>query len=499
MQRQTRSPPALCSSASTLILHNSKNDMAQNPTCTIHLEDEVHCRVAGLRSEHHELLWEKFGVFVDGYFHMPSFQLRRWDGKIRFYDKHGNTYSRILDEILPYICTWGYEVEIVDKRIPAPVITDRIDENFFGMDSFKLRPYQVDVVNALLDEGSGFAICATGAGKTSMCAALSMVLHINGLQTLIIVPSTDLVAQTVNEFREKLAAYPVSIGEYSGGAKDIDHPIVVATWQSLQNVPHYMSYFQAVIVDEAHGAKAEVIKQLINDHGKHISHRYACTGTFPKPQVDQYSLKLSIGRIVREVRAKWLIEQGYLSEIMIEPMETYDEDPELPDYSSERSYLTKHEERNQALAGQIQELRAKYGNTMVLVNTQSLQQGREIASLIPDAVYLDGGSKNTLRQEEYMQYAERNDVLIIASAGIAATGISIDRIFCLVLLDPGKSFVKCIQAVGRGLRRKGDKNKIYVVDIYSRLKYAKKHWKDRLKFYTEAEYPTLKVTKLHYK
>ena len=66
------------------------------------------------------------------------------------------------------------------------------------------------------------------------------------------------------------------------------------------------------------------------------------------------------------------------------------------------------------------------------------------------------------------------------------------------MLDPGKSFVKCIQAVGRGLRRKGDKNKIFVVDVYSRLKYAKKHWKDRQGFYKEAEYPLLKTVKLKY-
>jgi superfamily II DNA or RNA helicase len=467
-------------------------------TCTIRLEDEVNCVFIGLRPEHVEFLHEKFGVFVDGYRYMPAFQLHRWDGKIYFFDAHGKTYVKLLDEILPYVCGWGYEINLVDKRASAPVITDRLDENFFKFDNFKLRPYQVDVVNALIEEGSGFALCATSSGKTSMCAALSMVLYQNGLQTLIIVPSTDLVTQTVNEFRERLQHHEITIGEYSGGQKDIDHPIVVATWQSLQNAPHYMGFFKAVIVDEAHGCKAEVVKSLINDHGKHISHRYGCTGTFPKSETDKYSLKLSIGRIVREVRASWLIEQGYLSEIMIEPIETYDEDPELPDYASERSYLTKHEERNIALAEQIKELRAKYGNTMVLVNTQSLQQGREIADLIPGAVYLDGGSKSELRQEEYQKYADQDDVLIIASAGIASIGISIDRIFCLIMLDMSKSFIKCIQAVGRGLRKKGDKNKIYVVDVYSRLKYAKKHWNERKKFYQEAEYPMTSVTKLKY-
>lgn len=134
-------------------------------SCTIHLLDEVNCRIDGLRPEHLDILWNKFGIFADGYFHMPQFQLRRWDGKIRFFEKTGKTYSRILDEILPYVCSWGYEVNLEDHRHPAPVITDRIDENFFGLDSFKLRPYQVEVTNALLEEGSGFLIMGTGGGK----------------------------------------------------------------------------------------------------------------------------------------------------------------------------------------------------------------------------------------------------------------------------------------------------------------------------------------------
>ena len=466
--------------------------------CTIQIADEVNCRIIGLRQEHVNTLWETFGILVEGAYHMPAVQLRRWDGKLRFFEKTGKTYVKILDEIVPYLYSWGYEIDLEDNRERSIVIKDRIDEDFFNIEGFKLRPYQVDVVNALLAEGSGFAICATGAGKTSMCAALSMVLYLNGLQTLLIVPSTDLVKQTVDEFKHHLSAYPGGIGEYSGSKKDIDNPIVVATWQSLQNVPDYMQYFNAVIVDEAHGAKATVIRDLINVHGKHISHRYGCTGTFPKGKCDQYALKLSIGTILKEIPARWLIDQGYLSEIEIEPVETVDEDPDLPDYASERAYLTQHDERNEALAKAIMEYRDKYGNTMVLVNTQSLAQGRAIASLIPDAVYLDGSSKSELRQEQYKQYADRDDMIVIASAGIASTGISIDRIFCLILLDPGKSFVKCIQAVGRGLRKKGDKFKVFVVDIYSKLKYGKKHWKERQGFYKEAGYPLLKVKKLKY-
>lgn len=145
-------------------------------TCTIHVLDEVNCRIDGLHPEHLEILWNKFGVFVDGYFHMPAFQLRRWDGKIRFFDKNGKTYTKILDEILPYLGSWNYDILLNDQRLPAPVITAQVNDDFFGLDHFKLRPYQVDVINALLTEGSGFAICATGSGK---CLSGDTLVNIN--------------------------------------------------------------------------------------------------------------------------------------------------------------------------------------------------------------------------------------------------------------------------------------------------------------------------------
>jgi len=467
-----------------------------NKVCTINVDDEVNCRLAGLAPQDVAFLYDKLGVFVEGYRHMPQFQLRRWDGKIHFFDNKGNTYTKLLEEILPFVATWGYDIELVDKRLPAPVIADRVEEDFFGLEHFKLRPYQVDVVNALLEEGSGFAVCATGAGKTSMCAALAMMLYLNKLQTIIIVPSSDLVTQTVDELREKLELFPVTIGAYSGGAKEIDNPIVVATWQSLQNAPQYMQYFQAFIVDEAHGIKATVIKDLINVHGKHISHRYGVTGTFPKPLADQYNLKLSVGRILREVPASWLIEQGYLSEIEIEPVVTQDVDPELPDYSSEKGYLAKNDDRLKILAQQIKEWRDQYGNTMVLVN--SIAQGQLLQELIEGSVFLSGSSGKDERKENYDQYAEQDGLIVIATFGIASTGISIDRIFCLVLIEAGKSFIRAIQSVGRGLRKKGDKKKIFVKDVASKLQFSKKHQKERLKYYKDAGYPTSPVLKLKY-
>jgi superfamily II DNA or RNA helicase len=132
-----------------------------------------------------------------------------------------------------------------------------------------------------------------------------------------------------------------------------------------------------------------------------------------------------------------------------------------------------------------------YGNTLVLVN--SIAQGQQLQELIEGSVFLYGGSDKHTRKDNYNQYADKDDVIVIATSGIASTGISIDRIFCLFLIDAGKSFIKCIQSVGRGLRKKGDKNFINVFDVYSKLKFSKKHFKKRKEFYIDAGYPVSKT------
>jgi len=68
-------------------------------------------------------------------------------------------------------------------------------------------------------------------------------------------------------------------------------------------------------------------------------------------------------------------------------------------------------------------------------------------------------------------------------------GINIPRIFNLVLIEPGKSFVRVIQSIGRGVRVAEDKDHVEIWDITSSCKFAKRHLTQRKKFYKEAQYP----------
>lgn len=484
--------------------------------CKITARDEVWCFITGLTPSHIETLSNEFAVHVDGYFFMPAYKLGRWDGKIRFFEKTGKTYIRLLDKILPYLDKWGYDIELVDNRkiFQNPVISGsitKLDKNGIALEGtdldimgdielrpgkkFELRPYQLQCVQDAVSAGSGFIIAGTGAGKTSITAAISHVYGTNGYKVITIVPSSDLVDQTAEWYR----LLGMDVGTYSGENKDIDHTHVVATWQALQYNPAIMQEFQVLIWDEAHGVKASIGQKLINDFGKHIAFRFGVTGTFPKPIADQMSLFSSIGPILRTVPAAWLIANGYLAKVNIQPVELNEiyVDEEFPDYASEKAFLSKSASRMEIIANIIISQCATHGNTLVLVN--SISFGQKLASLIKGAVFLYGDSPKDLRKEHYDMFEENDDLIVIASSGIASTGISIDRVFCLMLVDAGKSFIKAIQSIGRGLRLGHDKDEVAVVDVYSKQKWAKKHAKDREKHYKEAEYPILKKQTLKVK
>ena len=124
--------------------------------------------------------------------------------------------------------------------------------------------------------------------------------------------------------------------------------------------------------------------------------------------------------------------------------------------------------------------------------------GNELVTRLPTAVFLSGKDKIKDRKEEYDEVATSNDKIIIATYGIAAVGINIPRIYNLVLIEPGKSFVRVIQSIGRGIRKAEDKDFVDIWDLTSSCRFAKRHLTQRKAFYREANYP-FDVAKHSYK
>ena len=151
--------------------------------------------------------------------------------------------------------------------------------------------------------------------------------------------------------------------------------------------------------------------------------------------------------------------------------------------------MQKNTDRIDWIATLIEQKRdERKGNVLCLVD--NIAFGRKLAKLIEGAIFVNGQDvKQKDRKGIYDMFKDKDDLVVIATVHIAGTGLSINRIFNLFLVDAGKSFIRVIQAIGRGLRMANDKDFVNVYDICSDLKYSKRRTTERLAFYREAHYP----------
>jgi superfamily II DNA or RNA helicase len=163
-------------------------------------------------------------------------------------------------------------------------------------------------------------------------------------------------------------------------------------------------------------------------------------------------------------------------------------------YQEELSYLTTNVKRIDFMAEFISKL-SQSGNTLVLVDR--VKSGEMLVERLPDSSFVSGAMKTTDRKEQYDEVKTATNKIIVATYGVAAVGINIPRIFNLVLLEPGKSFVRVIQSIGRGIRKAEDKDHVEIWDVTSSAKFSKRHLTTRKKYYEDAGYP-YQVQKVKY-
>jgi superfamily II DNA or RNA helicase len=248
------------------------------------------------------------------------------------------------------------------------------------------------------------------------------------------------------------------------------------------------------MVDEVHMAKADALKTLLTGVMSHIPIRWGLTGTVPKEDFESVSIVCSLGPVTNKISAKELQDKGVLAQCNVNVLQLLDV-TEYENYQSELKYLLEQKDRLDYIAGLITNIKES-GNTLILVDR--INAGKELESRIPGSVFVSGVTKAQERKDHYDEVADATGKVIIATYGVAAVGINIPRIFNLVLLEPGKSFVRVIQSIGRGIRKAEDKDHVQIWDITSTCKFAKRHLTKRKAFYREAAYP-FTIQKLDWK
>jgi superfamily II DNA or RNA helicase len=473
------------------------------------IKDEVNIKFEGLPLESRKKLANSFKYENPTARYQPAYKLGRWDGMVSMFGLGGNGYLSQLEKCLDILTNMHISIDDVeDLRTVSKIEFTEITNNYwadmgkvwpkghrFAGQPITLRDDQVEVVNRFFTNTQALQEVATGAGKTIMTATLSHCAEKYG-RTIVIVPNKDLVTQTEEDYIN----VGLDVGVYFGDRKDLGKTHTICTWQSLNvldkksknwdlenalTLAEFLDGVKCVIVDEVHMAKAEVLKNLLTINLCNAPIRWGLTGTVPKDDFEAQPIFASIGPVVGGIKAHQLQEMGILSNLHVNIVQMIDL-PEFKSYAEELKYLVTNPGRIEYIAKLVKGL-SETGNTLVLVNR--IDSGKQLIDLLDDAVFISGEVKGTKRQEEYKEHATNDNKITVATYGVAAVGINIPRIFNLVLLEPGKSFVRVIQSIGRGIRKAEDKDFVQIWDVTSTCKFAKRHLTTRKKFYKDAKYP----------
>ena len=104
--------------------------------------------------------------------------------------------------------------------------------------------------------------------------------------------------------------------------------------------------------------------------------------------------------------------------------------------------------------------------------------------------YIDGTIDKDTREQIRLDMEHEDNCILVASFGTCSTGINVKRIYNVIFASSTKSKIRVLQSIGRGLRKKSDKNACCLYDIVddfqlgrNQSSYSYKHFSSRINYY----------------
>jgi superfamily II DNA or RNA helicase len=470
----------------------------------IHKKNEVYIK---LECEPHILyeLQEYFTFEVPNAKFMPQRRHKNWDGTIRLLSVHtGEIYVGLLDKVIDKIKLHNYTYEFVNNKyyglpfeVNETVSLEGVKDYMNSICSFAPRSYQIECVYDALRYNRKLLISPTASGKSLMIYSIVRYFEAKGKRTLIVVPTTSLVEQMVNDFNDygwdaDNHCYKI----YAGREKQNDYPVTVTTWQSIYKLERsFFENYDVVIGDEAHLFKS---KSLINIMSKlhNTKYRFGFTGTLDGTQTHKWVLEGLFGPSYKVTRTSELMEKGIISTLDIFCLLLKHESRKFETYEDEVQYLIGNDKRNNFIKNLSLDLK---GNTLVLFSRVE-SHGKILFDMINNSaksrkVFFIHGGVNVDERERVREITEReNNAIIVASYGTMSTGVNIKNLHNVIFSSPSKSRIRNLQSIGRVLRKSKNKNKAVLYDLsddmtFKSLKnYTLNHFIERIKTYNEENF-----------
>lgn len=433
-----------------------------------------------------------------------------WDGSIRLMTPAGRLPMGLYGKLMDFINVGGVTFSqdfAIDKNTHLILDIKEFckEEAILLKERMDYEPYDYQfkvLINAILHKRST-TLSATSSGKSYMIYLMSKYRRRMGAQkTLIIVPRITLITQITDDFNDFSGdEWENDVHHiYEGQSHDTDKPIVISTWQSLQNeFLEWFEQFDTLIVDEVHGAKATEMVNLINKCG-HIEYRFGLTGTLDGSDTHEWQTIAYFGDVYKAILTKEMIERGIATPAEVHVVifdhpdkETHKArlraitDP-MKRARAETEFIENCSFRNAFIASLTNAKTKKGENTLILF--KSVEHGKHLHSLLSDARIIYGAIKGKERKEikEWMKKAE--GAVLLASYGTFAEGEFVPRIHNIIAAGNYRGRIKVLQSIGRGLRLHFSKKVIKIFDfaddVYDTCTSIK-HLKEKLMMYTEPD------------
>jgi len=466
---------------------------------------------------------EYFSFQVPGFQFMPQYRNKIWDGKIRLFNiKTQQLYTGLYDHLMQFALKRLYPVksEIVSITPTSGLSDENISDFFKSLNlhcknkPIAPRDYQLESFKHCVKKERALLLSPTSSGKSLVIYAL-IRWHQHFLdegqgekhdKMLILVPTTNLVTQMYNDFKDysshdKWDAPSQCHMIYSGRDKKTQKQIVISTWQSLYRlgIP-FFKQFGLVVGDEAHLCSAVSLKGILE---KMIScrYRFGTTGTLTESKTHQFVLEGLFGKVYKAVTSKQLMKDKHISELKIQCLlmqypEVERESVKKATYREEIDFIVEHNRRNNFICNLALDQK---GNTLILFNYVE-KHGKVLMRMLLNKVstrrvYFIAGETEVEQREEIRQATEgEEEAIIIASSGVLSTGVNIKNLQSLIFAHPYKAKIRNLQSIGRVLRLDDKDNQAVLYDIVDDLHWKKrdnyglKHWKERVKIYTDEKF-----------
>ena len=383
------------------------------------------------------------------------------------------------------------DIEITDKL--KKILNVGKDVELYKEFTLELREYQEEVIRKALKIGRGTCVLGTGAGKTLTTAALIENYFQNcsdkdTFKCIVLVPDLGLVSQTYEEFNNVGTTFKMT--KWTGKTKpDLTSNVVICNIgivQSQFDTNDWMKYVDLLIVDECHKIKAtNKVSKIVSNIRTH--NKYGFTGTLPENNLDKWSIIGKLGPVIYEKTSYELRLEDYLANVNVKILNLdYNTPPRyLSDnaYKEELDFIYESHFRNTFLTKLCDKLE---NNTLILVNhiSQGVILSEYLTQCKDKQVYFIRGEVEVDTREDIKRIMEKdNNVLCVAMSSIFSTGVNIKNLHNIIFAAGGKSFIRTVQSVGRGLRKHSSKNKLIIFDICDNLRYGLRHCEKRKEIY----------------